>query len=538
MMLLIWSMIVASAFAAIRLDIVRKAGVTKPNPRRTPHRATIYASLLNNITAGGYVASVTVGTPPQNIDLVIETTSRDTWLLDSTADLCAQSSLQSYYGDGCKTPCKCSRISSASIYADTIVVASKDSSSLSTDLYAGPADFSIACADGSGASGAFITDLLTVGNITLRTQMGLVYNTSTTTGILGLGYPAIEASGPSVIYPTILDLLVSSNSIATSAYSLYLDELASSTGSLLLGGIDTAKFYGNLTIIPTVPKSYPNGTTVFTQFAVPLMELSITAQDGSITHLPMPAEPVTLDAGTTISYLPASLTTPLFAFLGAIDDAPSSGDVFIDCQLLHTAPNITINFHFTSSTTPTIKVLLRELIFDFGKPGFKPPENYQLPQLPFSNPCGFGIQKGVEGGYLLGDTFLRSAYAVFDLDANEVGLAQARFGQGEQGRVMEFESGERGIASVSGVPVMSTDEASTVESSDVESVTGCVTISGGASGSGSGSGSGCATGALPPTTSKGKSGAVLISRTAGWEYICASVVIVGGLILGGGLVVM
>ncbi|PQE19003.1 acid protease protein [Rutstroemia sp. NJR-2017a WRK4] len=407
-------------------------------------------------------------------------------------------------------------------YADTIVVASKDSSSLSNDLYASLADFSIACADGSKASGAFITDLFTIGNTTLR--------------ILGLGYPAIEASGPNLVYPTILDLLVSSNSIASSAYSLYLDELASSTGSLLLGGIDTAKFYGNPTIIPTVPKSYPNGTAVFTQFAVPLMELSITAQDGSITHLPMSAEPVTLDAGTTISYLPASITTPLFAFLGAIDDTRSSGDVFIDCQLLHTAPNITINFHFTSSSTPTIKVLLRELIFDFGKPGFKPPENYQMPQLPFSNPCGFGIQKGVEGGYLLGDTFLRSTYAVFDLDANEVGLAQARFGQGEQGRVREFKSGGEGIASVSGVPVARTDEGSTVMGGEAQSVTGCVTISGGASGSGSGSG--CATGALSPATSKGKSGAVLISRRSNWEYVCPSVVIMAGMMLGGGLVVM
>ncbi|PQE15041.1 aspartic-type endopeptidase protein [Rutstroemia sp. NJR-2017a BVV2] len=423
------------------------------------------------------------------------------------------------------------------MYADTIVVASKDSSTISTSLYAGPADFSITCADGSEASGAFITDLFTIGNITLRTQMGLAYNTSTTTGILGLGYTSFEASGPYLIYPTILDLLVSSNSIPTSAYSLYLDELSSSTGSILLGGIDTAKFYGNLTIIPTVFKSYPNGTTLFTQFAVPLMERSITAQSGSTTHLPMPAEPVTLDAGTTISYLPASLTTPLFAFLGAIDDTPSSGDVFIDCQLLHTAPNITINFHFTTSSTPTIKVLLRELIFDFGKPGFKPPENYQLPQdLPFSNPCEFGIQTGVEGGYLLGNTFLRSAYAVFYLDANEVGLAQARFGQGEQGRLTEFESGEAGIASVTGVPVTSTSEASTVSSSDVESVTGCVTSFGGASASASGSG--CATGALPPATRKGKSGAVLMSRRSRWEYVCTSIVIIAGTMLGGGLIMV
>jgi hypothetical protein len=114
MLLLIWSIIFATASAAIRLDIVRKAGVLKLNPRRLPPRATIYESLINNITAGGYVVSVTVGTPPQNVDLIVETGSSDTWLLDSTADLCTQSSLQSYYGDGCATPCKCFRTLSTS----------------------------------------------------------------------------------------------------------------------------------------------------------------------------------------------------------------------------------------------------------------------------------------------------------------------------------------------------------------------------------------------------------------------------------------
>jgi hypothetical protein len=421
------------------------------------------------------------------------------------------------------------------MYANEIVVTSHNSSTISTDVFAGSTNFSITNADGSGAAGAFITDLLTIGNVTLRTQMGLAYKTSTTTGMLGLGYTVNEGSGPFLTYPTILDLLVNSNSISTSAYSLYLDELSPSTGSILLGGIDTAKFYGNLTIVPTVPKSFANGTAFFAQFTVPLMGLSITAQNGSSTHLPIPAEPVVLDSGTTITYLPSSLTTPLFASLGAVDDTQSSGDVFIDCQLLHTSPNITINFHFSTSSTPTIKVPLRELIFDFGKPEFALPANYQLPQdLPFSNQCGFGIQKGVEGGYLLGDTFLRSAYAVFDLGANEVGLAQTRFEQGEQGRVREFESGETGIVSVTGVCVTSTDEATTVASSDVESVTGCVTILGGASESGSG----CATGALPPATSQGKSEAVLISRIWGLEYIWAFVVVIGGMMLGGGLVMM
>ncbi|KAM3068448.1 hypothetical protein ACMFMF_009264 [Clarireedia jacksonii] len=547
MMLLVWSTIFASALAAIRLDVVRKPRVRKLNPERISPRATIYESLLNNITAGSYIASVTVGTPPQRVDLIVDTGSSDTWLLDSTADLCTRPSLQRFYADGCTTP-----------------FTSQNSSTIITDTFDDSAEFSISYADGSGAAGSFISDLFTIGNITLRAQLGLAYNTSITTGILGLGYTANEANGPFLVYPTILDLLVSSKFIPTSAYSLYLNDLSSSSGSILLGGIDTAKFYGNLTIIPAIPKSFANGTAFYSQFAVPLTELSITAQNGSITHLPISAEPVILDSGTTITYLPPSLTTPLFASLGAIDDTHSSGDVFIDCQLLKTSPNLTINYHFSSSTTPTIKVPLRELIFDFANPTFTLPANYQLPQnLPFSNPCGFGIQEGEEGSYLLGDTFLRSAYAVFDLETNEVGLAQTKFGQGAEGRVREFESGETGIESVRGVLVTDTagvsatskmtgmsssstvgvsvtpkttgiSGSSAVTVSTVESVTGCVTILGGATGGGSG----CGTGALPPATSTGKSEAVSLSMSWRLEHLWTFVVVLGGMMLGGGFVMV
>jgi elongation factor G len=41
--------------------------------------------------------------------------------------------------------------------------------------------------------------------------------------------------------------------------------------------------------------------------------------------------------------------------------------------------------------------------------------------------CLFGIQPFTQAPYILGDTFLRSAYVVFDLVNNQIGLAQTDF---------------------------------------------------------------------------------------------------------------
>lgn len=53
---------------------------------------TITESLVNNVTAGSYIATVHVGTPPQTMSLVLDTGSSDVWVVSSTADVCQQDS--------------------------------------------------------------------------------------------------------------------------------------------------------------------------------------------------------------------------------------------------------------------------------------------------------------------------------------------------------------------------------------------------------------------------------------------------------------
>lgn len=62
-------------------------------------------SLANNVTGGGYYASVGIGTPGQTQVLVVDTGSSDVWVVASDANLCTNSRLQREYGDTCSDTC-------------------------------------------------------------------------------------------------------------------------------------------------------------------------------------------------------------------------------------------------------------------------------------------------------------------------------------------------------------------------------------------------------------------------------------------------
>jgi hypothetical protein len=95
----------STALAAVTMNIARSSE-PRLKPRTLSKRATITESLINNNTGGDYIAQVSVGTPPQNINLAIDTGSSDVWVIATTADLCTEPALQAYEMGGCTTPCK------------------------------------------------------------------------------------------------------------------------------------------------------------------------------------------------------------------------------------------------------------------------------------------------------------------------------------------------------------------------------------------------------------------------------------------------
>lgn len=75
-------------------------GITRTNkavpPSSLRKRADTYTETIsNNITYGGYFATVSVGTPAQDQEVILDTGSSDTWFLNSDASVCATSSSSS-----------------------------------------------------------------------------------------------------------------------------------------------------------------------------------------------------------------------------------------------------------------------------------------------------------------------------------------------------------------------------------------------------------------------------------------------------------
>lgn len=286
--------------------------------------------------------------------------------------------------------------------------------------------------------------------------MGLAFNSTLFTGLLGIGYDLNEASdSPSVeqdpfVYPSIIDTMVSQGLISTRAYSLYLDDLQASTGSIIFGGIDSDKYHGDLLQIPIVPDTYENGTKVYAEFTVALTSFSMTSQEGNTTSLTNGEydAPVILDSGTTLTYLPTRLANLIYKNTNAVDDTENSGLVFVDCNILTDAPKTTFNFGFGGSSGVSIQVPVDEMVFSLE--GLFSLDGYAATQLPFSNSCALGINGQDEEPFILGDTFLRSAYVVYDLKNNLIAIAQTNFNS-TTSSIVDFQASATAIPNVSGV---------------------------------------------------------------------------------------
>lgn len=360
-------------------------------------------------------------------------------------------------------------------------------------------------------------------------QMGLALNTTISIGILGVGYAVNEAAD--TIYPSIMDDLVSQKLIGTRAYSLYLDSYDSPTGSILFGAIDTTKFIGDLVKIDVVPARMWNGSTLYSSFDVELVGLGITEQEGNTINFKDPRQAMTLDSGTSIIYLPANLTDAIYNYFNAYDDTIKSGNVYIPCSLLTTSPDLTMNYLFSSgSVSATIRIPLSELIFPLTNPLYAPHPGTSVPELPFKgDACGFAIQSGSDdnSSYILGDTFLRSAYVVYDLEHNQVGLAQSNI----QSNVtiassddVELKAGETALPSLTGV-----SSSSRAETSSTSTGRGSKT-------SDAGSLTATPIGTAKATSARKNSGVDPISRSIDFRVL--GIVVLGGLIFSSGMMVL
>lgn len=331
--------------------------------------------------------------------------------------------------------------------------------------------FDITYADGTGSMGDYISDNFVISGATVKSlEMGLAFNTSVGVGIMGIGYDTNEATRR--VYPNLIDQLVSQSLINTKAYSLYLDDLEASTGSIIFGGIDTGKYTGSLIGLP-IQKDAESGT--YSSFTVAMTSLSTVDSSGTATALTNSTfvQPVILDSGTTLTYLPDDLVASIVKKLGGVDDSQNSGAILVDCNLLSTMSGTVFRYGFGGSSGPVINVPISELIFEIQT------EEGGFQSLPFQDTCALGIMGGGDTT-LLGDTFLRSAYVVYDISNNQIAMAQTNFNSTST-NVVEIPA-DATIPNVSGVASqVTTSQTATAipavgKSSAVSAATGVATV--------------------------------------------------------------
>jgi hypothetical protein len=289
--------------------------------------------------------------------------------------------------------------------------------------------FNISYVDGSGASGDYAKDTFRFGGQTIEDlQFGIGYVSSSPEGILGIGYTINEvAVGRAGLQPysNLPQKLVDDGTISSNAYSLWLNDLDASTGSILFGGVDSDKFHGELQTLPIIPEQ-----GVYAEFIIALTGMGQNGKNGSIFNNDNVA--VLLDSGSSLMYLPDNVVRSLYRTFDAQYDS-TQGAAFVDCDMAH--QDGTLDFVFSGVT---IQVPLNELVIVATVSRGQPV-------------CILGIGPAGNSVAVLGDTFLRSAYVVYDLSNNEISLAQTNFNATTE-NIQEIKKGADGVPNASGVP--------------------------------------------------------------------------------------
>jgi Eukaryotic aspartyl protease len=290
-----------------------------------------------------------------------------------------------------------------------------------------------------GATGDYATDVMTIAGAAVTTmQLAIAYKSTVTDSVLGVGYPSIEAQADDgTAYDNLPQLLYKQGKIASAAYSLWLNSFEGTNGQLLFGGVDTEKFYGNLVKFPLQPSS--SSATTVTEFFIKMAGVGLTKNGKSAVTLTGGAAGanILLDSGTLLTYLESSLAKAIFTQVGATYDS-SEGVAYIPCTSQTSLT--TIDFKFAGLT---ISVPMSQMVIS------NPPDSDD-------DQCLFGVAIGNDPtSYILGDTFLSTAYIVYDLTNYQVYMAKTDF-NATKSNIVPIAAGTAGVPTHTGVALSAT----------------------------------------------------------------------------------
>lgn len=359
-----------------------------------------------------YLVTLKLGSSKQEVLVSIDTGSADLWVTEDNNPYCISAT------DTNLTASETSLDVSPTIDCSAYGTFNK---SQSKTLHSNGTEFFISYGDRSFADGVWVTDDVELDNISLKDfSFGLANISNSTSGVLGIGLSTLETTNQGALvelgvekaytYDNFPIALVNAGYIHKNVYSLYLDKADSKKGELLFGGVDHAKYNGTLATVPMAITETEKklGAKKPSRFEVLLTKVEVEDKDKKDTSVA--ADTVytaLLDSGTSLTYMPESEIEAIAKKLGAKYDND-----------------------LATYTVPCSHRSKYNILFDFqGQIIPVPLDSFLMETEHKNDTCQLGILSSSNLGQevILGDTFLRYAYVVYDLEDYEISLASVVF---------------------------------------------------------------------------------------------------------------
>ncbi|KAJ5326621.1 Peptidase A1 [Penicillium brevicompactum] len=323
--------------------------------------------LVDNFLNAQYFSEIQLGTPPQTFKVVLDTGSSNLWVPSQS----------------------CSSIA--------CFLHSKYDSSSSSTYEKNGTEFEIRY--GSGSLSGFVSqDTLQIGDIKVEGQdfaeatnePGLAFAFGRFDGILGLGYDTISVNK---MVPPFYNM-INQKSVDEPVFAFYLGDAnkEGDNSEATFGGIDKDHYTGELIKIPLRRKAYWE------------VDLDSIALGDNVAELENTG--VILDTGTSLIALPSTMAELLNKEIGATKSW--NGQYTVDCAKRDSLPDLT----FTLAGHP-FKISAYDYILE-------------VQGSCISSFMGMDFPEPVGPLAILGDSFLRRWYSVYDVGNNAVGLAKAK----------------------------------------------------------------------------------------------------------------
>ncbi|XP_027387743.1 pregnancy-associated glycoprotein 1-like [Bos indicus x Bos taurus] len=308
------------------------------------------------------MANITIGTPPQEFQVIFDTASSDLWVpsIFSTSPACS------------------THVRFRHLQSSTFWLTNKT--------------FRITYGSGR-MKGVVVYDTVRIGNLVSTDQpFGLSmkeygFEGRAYDGILGLNYPNVSFSGAIPIF----DKLKNQGAISEPVFAFYLSKDKREGSVVMFGGVDHRYYKGELNWVPLIQA----GDWIVHMHSITIKRKVIACSDGC---------EALVDTGTTHIEGPGRLVSNIQKLIGA---RLRGSKHYVYCSVVNTLPSIIFTINGVNYPVPARALILKDsrghcyTTFKDSK-----------------------LSPSTET-WILGDVFLRQYFSVYDRGNDRIGLAQA-----------------------------------------------------------------------------------------------------------------